>query len=265
MGPRPRPSAVSTRRPATTRCGRVDRRHRLGAGQRRRGARRTVARPAAGRDDAAVREHAVRSAQRQGVHRATRRSSTARAPTSRRSIPTTPFNYRARLGLPAADVGPVEPGQRHLHAATPSRSTRRTTSRRSAARRSSSATTRRPSRSDRSTRRRSAATRPAPNFGWALTPKVNGAATCKIPPYGRAGLDRLGPLQPVVYGDARTRHRRRVSRLLEHAPAAGGHFIFDWSTPGQRRAHDRLADHRRLQPRRRRRQPVLQRHGRGRA
>src|SRR5207237_3802423 len=43
-----------------------------------------------------------------------------------------------------------------------------------------------------------------PNFGWGLTPKVSGAATCKIQPSGVQVSIDSGPLQPVVYGDART-------------------------------------------------------------
>lgn len=62
-----------------------------------------------------------------------------------------------------------------------------------------------------------------PNFGWALTPQVNGAATCRIPPSGVQVSIDSGPLQPVVYGTARsdvagtfqfaaTRRRGRRSR-----------------------------------------------------
>ena len=94
----------------------------------------------------------------------------------------------------------------------------------------SSATTRRPSRSGRSTRRRSAATRRRPNFGWGLTPKVNGAATCKIQPSGVQVSIDSGPLQPVV--STATRGPTSPGRFpgFSNTAAAGGHFIFDWST-----------------------------------
>jgi hypothetical protein len=69
----------------------------------------------------------------------------------------------------------------------------------------------------------------APNFGWALTPKVNGVATCRIPSNGvQASIDS-GPLQPVVYGDARPDVADAFPGFSNSA-AAGGHFIFDWST-----------------------------------
>jgi hypothetical protein len=68
-----------------------------------------------------------------------------------------------------------------------------------------------------------------PNFGWGLTPKVNGAATCKIQPSGVQVSIDSGPLQPVVYGDARTDIAGAFPGFSNSA-AAGGHFIFDWST-----------------------------------
>jgi hypothetical protein len=68
-----------------------------------------------------------------------------------------------------------------------------------------------------------------PNFGWALTPKVNGAATCKIPPTGVQVSIDSGPLQPVVYGDARGDIAGAFPGFSNSA-AAGGHFLFDWST-----------------------------------
>jgi hypothetical protein len=68
-----------------------------------------------------------------------------------------------------------------------------------------------------------------PNFGWALTPKVNGAATCKVQSNGVQVSIDSGPLQPVVYGDARTDIAGAFPGF-SNSPAAGGHFIFDWST-----------------------------------
>jgi DNA-binding beta-propeller fold protein YncE len=67
-----------------------------------------------------------------------------------------------------------------------------------------------------------------PNFGWALTPKVDGVATCRIPPSGVQVSIDSGPLQPVVYGDARTDVAGAFPGL-SNTDAAGGHFIFDWS------------------------------------
>jgi hypothetical protein len=68
-----------------------------------------------------------------------------------------------------------------------------------------------------------------PNFGWGLTPKVNGTATCKIQSNGVQVSIDSGPLQPVVYGDARTDIAGAFSGFSNTA-GAGGHFIFDWST-----------------------------------
>src|SRR5439155_14639459 len=69
----------------------------------------------------------------------------------------------------------------------------------------------------------------SPNFGWGLTPKVNGAATCKIQANGVQVSIDSGPLQPVVYGDARTDIAGAFPGFSNTA-AAGGHYIFDWST-----------------------------------
>ena len=68
-----------------------------------------------------------------------------------------------------------------------------------------------------------------PNFGWALTPRVNGAATCRIPANGVQVSIDSGPLQPVAYGDARVDIAGAFPGFTNSA-AAGGHFIFDWST-----------------------------------
>jgi hypothetical protein len=67
------------------------------------------------------------------------------------------------------------------------------------------------------------------NFGWALTPKVNGVATCKIQSNGVQVSIDSGPLQPVVYGDARADIAAAFPGYSNSA-AAGGHYIFDWST-----------------------------------
>jgi uncharacterized delta-60 repeat protein len=69
----------------------------------------------------------------------------------------------------------------------------------------------------------------SPNFGWALTPKVNGTATCKIQSNGVQVSIDSGPLQPVVYGDARSDLAGAFPGFSNSA-AAGGHFLFDWST-----------------------------------
>jgi hypothetical protein len=67
-----------------------------------------------------------------------------------------------------------------------------------------------------------------PNFGWGLTPKVNGAATCKIQPSGVQYSIDSGPLQPVLYGDARADIAGAFTGFSNTA-AAGGHAIIDWS------------------------------------
>jgi hypothetical protein len=69
----------------------------------------------------------------------------------------------------------------------------------------------------------------SPNFGWGLTPKVNGAATCKIQSNGVQVSIDSGPLQPVVYGDVRSDIAGGFPGF-SNTSAAGGHFIFDWST-----------------------------------
>jgi YVTN family beta-propeller protein len=68
-----------------------------------------------------------------------------------------------------------------------------------------------------------------PNFGWALTPNVTGAATCRIPASGvKVSIDSR-PLEPVVYGGARSDVARSFQGF-SNSETAGGHFIFDWST-----------------------------------
>jgi hypothetical protein len=69
----------------------------------------------------------------------------------------------------------------------------------------------------------------SPNFGWGLTPKVNGVATCRIPVNGVQVSIDSGPLQPVIYGDVRGDIAGAFSGFSNSA-AAGGHFVFDWST-----------------------------------
>jgi hypothetical protein len=66
------------------------------------------------------------------------------------------------------------------------------------------------------------------NFGWALTPKVNGAATCKIQPSGVQYSIDSGPLQPAVYGDARNDIAGAFPGFSNTA-GAGGHAIVDWT------------------------------------
>jgi hypothetical protein len=66
------------------------------------------------------------------------------------------------------------------------------------------------------------------NFGWGITPRVNGVATCKIQPSGVQVSIDSGPLQPVVYGDARTDIASAFTGF-SNAAAAGGHFVFDAS------------------------------------
>jgi hypothetical protein len=69
-----------------------------------------------------------------------------------------------------------------------------------------------------------------PNFGWGLTPKVAGVATCKIQPSGVQVSIDSGPLQPVVFGsDVRTDIAEAFAGFSNSA-AAGGHYIFDWTT-----------------------------------
>ncbi len=68
-----------------------------------------------------------------------------------------------------------------------------------------------------------------PNFGWALTPKVNGVATCRILLNGVQVSIDSGPLQPVVYGDVRADIATAFTGFSNSA-TAGGHYFFDWST-----------------------------------
>jgi hypothetical protein len=67
-----------------------------------------------------------------------------------------------------------------------------------------------------------------PNFGWGITPKVNGVATCKIQPSGVQYSIDSGPLQPVVYGDVRPDIAGGFAGFSNTA-AAGGHAIIDWT------------------------------------
>jgi hypothetical protein len=67
------------------------------------------------------------------------------------------------------------------------------------------------------------------NFGWALTPRVDGAATCRIGPSGVQVSIDSGPLQPVVYGDVRSDIAAAFAGFA-NTEAAGGHFTFDWSS-----------------------------------
>jgi hypothetical protein len=61
-----------------------------------------------------------------------------------------------------------------------------------------------------------------------LTPKVNGVATCRIPASGVQYSIDSGPLQPVIYGDARADIAQAFPGFA-NSPAAGGHAIIDWS------------------------------------
>jgi hypothetical protein len=67
-----------------------------------------------------------------------------------------------------------------------------------------------------------------PNFGWGLTPKVNGAATCRIPASGVQYSIDSGPLQPVVYGQARSDLAQAFPGFSNSA-AAAAHALIDWS------------------------------------
>jgi hypothetical protein len=67
------------------------------------------------------------------------------------------------------------------------------------------------------------------NFGWGLTPKLNGAATCRIPSTGAAVSIDSGPLQPVAYGDARSDVTAGFTGFSNSA-APGGHFVLDTTT-----------------------------------
>src|SRR5205814_1992843 len=66
------------------------------------------------------------------------------------------------------------------------------------------------------------------NYGWGLTPNVNGAARCKIQPSGVQYSIDSGPLQPVVYGDPRPDIAGGFAGFSNTA-AAGGHAIIDWT------------------------------------
>jgi hypothetical protein len=69
----------------------------------------------------------------------------------------------------------------------------------------------------------------SPNFGWALTPKVNGVGTCRIPSNGiQVSIDSR-PLQPVVYGDVRSDIATAFPGF-SNSSAAGAHALFDWSS-----------------------------------
>ncbi len=58
---------------------------------------------------------------------------------------------------------------------------------------------------------------------------MNGAATCKIQASGVQYSIDSGPLQPVVYGDARADIAGAFAGFSNTA-AAGGHAIIDWTT-----------------------------------
>jgi CSLREA domain-containing protein len=64
------------------------------------------------------------------------------------------------------------------------------------------------------------------NFGWALTPNVNGAPSCRIPASGVQVSIDSGPLQPVVYGGARSDIAAAFEGFSNSA-GAGGHYILD--------------------------------------
>jgi hypothetical protein len=69
-----------------------------------------------------------------------------------------------------------------------------------------------------------------PNFGWGLTPKVNGVATCKIQASGVQVSIDSGPLQPVVYGSDVRSDIAGAFTGFSNSAAAGGHYIVDWTT-----------------------------------
>ena len=158
--------------------------------------------------------------------------------------------------------GLLEPGQRHLQALRvrvrpggQHRDDRHQD-------RSSSATTPRPSRSGRSTRRRSAATRRGAELRLGADAEGQRRGDVQDPVDRRAGVDRLGSAAAGGLRRRAHRHRRRLPGLLEQRPRPAGTSSSTGRRSTNGAAHDRLADHRRLQPRRRRRQPVLQRHDR---
>jgi hypothetical protein len=69
-----------------------------------------------------------------------------------------------------------------------------------------------------------------PNFGWGLTPKVGGVATCKIQPSGVERSIDSGPLQPVVYSADVRADIAGAFTGFSNSAAAGGHFIINWTT-----------------------------------
>ena len=69
------------------------------------------------------------------------------------------------------------------------------------------------------------------NFGWALTPPVNGASSCRIPSTGVQVSIDSGPLQPVVYGDVRPDVAGAFIGM-SNSSAAGGHFLLDTTQYG---------------------------------
>ncbi len=64
------------------------------------------------------------------------------------------------------------------------------------------------------------------NFGWGLTPKVNGVASCKIQPTGVQVSIDSGPLQPVNFGANRTDIAAAFPGF-SNTDTAGGSFLFD--------------------------------------
>jgi CSLREA domain-containing protein len=66
----------------------------------------------------------------------------------------------------------------------------------------------------------------AVNFGWALTPNVSGSPACRIPASGVQVSIDSGPLQPVVYGDARSDIAAAFPGF-SNSDGAGGHYILD--------------------------------------
>src|SRR5204863_1548426 len=67
------------------------------------------------------------------------------------------------------------------------------------------------------------------NFGWSLTPPVNGTKICGIPAGGVQVSIDSGSLQPVAYGDARPDIAAGFP-ALPNATAAGAHFVLDTTT-----------------------------------
>jgi hypothetical protein len=73
------------------------------------------------------------------------------------------------------------------------------------------------------------------NFGWGLTPKVSGAATCRILSNGVQVSIDSGPLQPVVYGGNRTDIAGAFTGF-SNSNGAGGYYILD-TTPYANGSH----------------------------